>query len=116
MNDDQRIIEALPGYKRGRQYQDREFVRPMFFNTAGPYIIDYATPLTALTVSTSYIRLRRLLTSFPIREFVDLEKFEQRLISAYQETIVRLVAETAGMNPNRIRFARPAELRDELFS
>lgn len=114
VNDDQRVLESLPTYFRGREYKDADFVRPMVFNTAGPYITDYATPLIALTVSTSYIRLKRFLNTFPVPNFVDIDKFEQRLISAYRETIARLVEETAGMNPGRITFATPKELAAEL--
>ncbi len=113
VNDDQRVLEKLPSYHRGREYKDAEFGRPMTYNTAGPYITDYATPLTALTVSTSYIRLKRLLSAFPIPDFVDIEKFEQRLVLAYRETITRLVEETAGMNPARLKFATARELADE---
>ncbi|MBI1188515.1 MAG: hypothetical protein GC206_14475 [Alphaproteobacteria bacterium] len=113
VNDDQRVLEGLPTYFRGREYKDADFFRPMVFNTAGPYITDYATPLIALTVSTSYIRLRRLLGAFPVPNFVDIDKFEQRLIAAYRETITRLVEETAGMNPSRVKFATPQELSEE---
>lgn len=114
VNDDQRILENLPGYFRGREYKDAEFVRPMVFNTVGPYIIDYATPLIALTVSTSYIRLKRLLSAFPVPNFVDVDKFEQRLISSYRDTVTRLVEETAGMNPSRVKFTTANELSEEL--
>jgi len=114
IDDDLRIIENLPGYYRGRTYEASGFARKFTFNTVGPYIVDWPTPIQSLNASPSYIKIKRLLTEYPVRGFAIVEKYEQRMIDAYLRAIHQMADATVGMNPSRLRFISAEELADEI--
>jgi hypothetical protein len=114
MDQARQIVEGLPGFYRGRRYKFDDFPRDFMLNTIGPYIVDYPTPLESLTVSPSYIKVRRLLRDYP-QHGEDLgAKLDERLISAYMDTILHLAQNTAGSNPNKLKFLTPEAIAAEI--
>lgn len=115
-NDDTRAqLNKIPGFRQGT-YQDRRFPRgQVVYNSLGPYIIDYPQPLESIHSSLSFTRLRELLIETnPKGAEAEIAKFEDKIITAYFETLMRLARKSPGYNHNKLKFMTLDELKADL--